>query len=72
MLSFLFFIIMKCNLINKEIFYEEWEIPKGGFIKYSLSTNLENKQLVPRPIEILSQGRRIHLFFKEYINNLHK
>ena len=54
---------MKCNLINKEIFYEEWEIPKGGFIKYSLSTNLENKQLVPRPIEILSQGRRVHLFF---------
>ncbi|PEC19323.1 helix-turn-helix domain-containing protein [Bacillus cereus] len=30
---------------------------EGGFIKYSLSTNLENKQLVPRFIEILSQKK---------------
>ncbi|MFJ5766193.1 helix-turn-helix domain-containing protein [Lysinibacillus sp. NPDC093210] len=29
----------------------------GGFIKYSLSTNLENKQLVPRLIEILPQKK---------------
>lgn len=28
---------------------------EGGFIKYSLSANLENKQLVPRLIEILPQ-----------------
>ncbi|PGY99335.1 hypothetical protein COE30_27330 [Bacillus cereus] len=30
---------------------------EGGFIKYSLSTNLENNQLVPRFIEILSQKK---------------
>ncbi len=30
---------------------------EGGFIKYSLSTNLENKQLVPRLIEILPQKK---------------
>lgn len=30
---------------------------EGSFIKYSLSTNLENKQLVPRFIEILSQKK---------------
>lgn len=30
---------------------------EGGFIKYSLSTNLENKQLVPRFIEIISQKK---------------
>lgn len=30
---------------------------EGGFIKYSLSTNLENKQLFPRLIEILPQKK---------------
>ena len=30
---------------------------EGSFIKYSLSANLENKQLVPRFIEILSQKK---------------
>ncbi|KOS69118.1 hypothetical protein AEA09_11555 [Lysinibacillus contaminans] len=49
-----FFIIMKYNFINKERFFEEWEIPKKRVIKYSLSTNLENKQLVPKLIEARS------------------
>jgi transcriptional regulator with XRE-family HTH domain len=31
------------------------DIEEGGFIKYSLSTNLEDKQIVPRLIEILPQ-----------------
>lgn len=31
------------------------DVEEGGFIKYSLSTNLENKLLVPRLIEILPQ-----------------
>lgn len=33
------------------------EIEEGGFIKYSLSSNLENKQLAPRLIEILPQKK---------------
>lgn len=32
-------------------------IEEGGFIKYSLSSNLENKQLFPRLIEILPQKK---------------
>lgn len=31
------------------------DIEEGGFIKYSLSTNLEDKQIVPRLVEILPQ-----------------
>ncbi|MCB2291386.1 XRE family transcriptional regulator [Clostridium sp. CS001] len=31
------------------------DVEDGGFIKYSLSSNLENKQLFPRLIEILPQ-----------------
>lgn len=31
------------------------DIEEGGFIKYSLSTNLEDKKIVPRLIEILPQ-----------------
>lgn len=33
------------------------DIEEGSFIKYSLSSNLENKQLVPRLIEILPQRK---------------
>jgi transcriptional regulator with XRE-family HTH domain len=33
------------------------DVEEGGFIKYSLSTNLEDKQLVPRLIEILPQKK---------------
>ena len=33
------------------------DIEEGGFIKYSLSSNLENKQLFPRLIEILPQKK---------------
>ena len=33
------------------------DLEEGGFIKYSLSTNLENKQLFPRLIEILPQKK---------------
>ncbi|MGE7673699.1 cupin domain-containing protein [Lysinibacillus sp. NPDC094403] len=35
---------------------------EGGFVKYSLSTNLENKQLVPRLIEILPQKKDEEIF----------
>ncbi|MFL0245722.1 helix-turn-helix domain-containing protein [Candidatus Clostridium stratigraminis] len=31
------------------------DIDEGGFIKYNLSTNLEDKQIVPRLVEILPQ-----------------
>lgn len=33
------------------------DIDEGGFIKYSLSSDLENKQLLPRLIEILPQKK---------------
>ena len=33
------------------------DVEEGGFIKYSLSTNLENKQLVPKLVEILPQKK---------------
>ena len=33
------------------------DIEEGGFITYILSTNLENKQLVPRLVEILPQKK---------------
>lgn len=33
------------------------DIEEGGFIKYSLSANLENKQLVPKLVEILPQKK---------------
>ncbi len=33
------------------------DVQEGGFIKYSLSTNLEDKQFVPRLIEILPQRK---------------
>jgi transcriptional regulator with XRE-family HTH domain len=45
---------------RKEIVLRSYEqeimdVEEGGFIKYSLSTNLEDKQLVPRLVEILPQ-----------------
>lgn len=36
---------------------EIFDIEEGGFINYSLSTNLEDKKLVPRIVEILPKRR---------------
>ncbi len=43
------------DIVLRSYEQEIMEAVEGGFIKYSLSTNLENKQLVPRLIEILPQ-----------------
>lgn len=47
--------LKKKELVLRSYEQEIMDAVEGGFIKYSLSANLENKQLVPRLIEILPQ-----------------
>lgn len=47
--------VKKKELVLRSYEQEIMDAVEGGFIKYSLSANLENKQLVPRLIEILPQ-----------------
>ena len=47
----------KKELVLRSYEQEMMDSVEGGFIKYSLSANLENKQLVPRLIEILPQKK---------------
>ncbi len=47
----------KKDIVLRSYEQEIIEAVEGGFIKYSLSTDLENKQLVPRLIEILPQKK---------------
>lgn len=45
------------DMVLKSYEQEIMDSVEGGFIKYSLSSDLENKQLVPRLIEILPQKK---------------
>lgn len=47
--------LKKKDMVLRSYEQEIMDAVEGGFIKYSLSANLENKQLVPRLIEILPQ-----------------
>ncbi|WP_152395874.1 helix-turn-helix domain-containing protein [Paenibacillus guangzhouensis] len=49
--------LKKKDMVLRSYEQEIMDSAEGGFIKYSLSTDLENKQLVPRLIEILPQRR---------------
>lgn len=49
--------VKKKELVLRSYEQEIMDSVEGGFIKYSLSANLENKQLVPRLIEILPQKK---------------
>lgn len=45
------------DMVLRSYEQEILDIEEGGFIKYSLSTNLEDKQLDPRLVEILPQKK---------------
>lgn len=47
----------KQDMVLRSYEREIMDSVEGGFIKYSLSSNFENKQLVPRLIEILPQKK---------------
>ncbi len=49
--------LKKKELVLRSYEQEIMDSVEGGFIKYSLSSNMENKQLVPRLIEILPQKK---------------
>lgn len=49
--------VKKKELVLRSYEQEIMDSVEGGFIKYSLSANLENKLLVPRLIEILPQKK---------------
>jgi transcriptional regulator with XRE-family HTH domain len=46
------------NKVLRSYEQELLDVEEGGFITYSLSSNLENKQLLPRLIEILPQKKK--------------
>lgn len=58
--------IKRKDIVLRSYEQEIVDAVEGGFIKYSLSTDLEKKQLVPRLIEILPQRKNEEILSYEH------